>query len=275
MWPRTPMDSLSPAGSRPPDRQARRAAPRRRPSACRLSIEPLDPRIVPASLAVSDATIIEGNAGTQYAAVAVSLDAPSNRTVTVNYGTANGTAAAGSDYQAASGKLTFAPGQTSKTILVPVIGDRVGEGRRDLLRQAQRRQEREDRRRLGDRHHPGRRAPASSSSTTSGPRKGTAGTTTFTFTVSLSAACDQAVTVDFATRTARPVRARTTGHLRQADVRPRRDDQDHHGRGPRGQHARAGRVFCVLLSNASTNVWISGYGYGGILDDDAIPHRPG
>ena len=82
-----------PSGSRPPDRQARRGAPRRRPPACRLSIEPLDARIVPASLAVSDATIIEGNAGTRYAAVVVSLDAPSNRTVTVNYGTANGTAA--------------------------------------------------------------------------------------------------------------------------------------------------------------------------------------
>ena len=42
----------------------------------------------------------------------------------MNYSTANGTASAGSDYNAACGKLTFAKDQTSKTILVPVIGDR-------------------------------------------------------------------------------------------------------------------------------------------------------
>ena len=47
--------------------------------------------------------------------------------LTVNYATGNGTATAGSDYQAASGTLTFAPGETSKTITVAVNGDRLGE----------------------------------------------------------------------------------------------------------------------------------------------------
>jgi hypothetical protein len=43
--------------------------------------------------------------------------------VTVNYGTANGSAQAGSDYSATSGSLTFAPGTTSERVNVTVNGD--------------------------------------------------------------------------------------------------------------------------------------------------------
>jgi len=55
----------------------------------------------------------------------VSLDFASANSITVDYATADGTAAAGSDYTATSGTLTFAPGETSKTIPVPVAGDLV------------------------------------------------------------------------------------------------------------------------------------------------------
>ena len=91
------------------------------------ALEVLDKRIVPASLFVSDATIVEGNDGTRYAEIRVVLDAASTRTVTVNYATANGSAGAGSDYGAMSGRLTFAPGEQIKTVAVPVYGDRLGE----------------------------------------------------------------------------------------------------------------------------------------------------
>jgi hypothetical protein len=57
----------------------------------------------------------------------VKLSAPSSKPVTVKYATSNGTAIAGSDYTAVSGTLTFAPGKTSKTIKVPVKGDRTAE----------------------------------------------------------------------------------------------------------------------------------------------------
>jgi glucose/arabinose dehydrogenase len=49
-------------------------------------------------------------------------------TVTVRYATANGTATAGSDYTAASGILTFSPGETSKTFTVAVLEDSLAEG---------------------------------------------------------------------------------------------------------------------------------------------------
>jgi hypothetical protein len=52
----------------------------------------------------------------------VSLSAPSGRTVTVDYATADGTATAGSDYTATSGTLTFFPGAPAH-IEVPIAGD--------------------------------------------------------------------------------------------------------------------------------------------------------
>jgi hypothetical protein len=59
----------------------------------------------------------------------VTLSAPSTVPVTVSYATADGTAkVSDNDYTAASGTLTFAPGQTSKTIIVLVNGDRRREG---------------------------------------------------------------------------------------------------------------------------------------------------
>lgn len=75
------------------------------------------------SLSISDATVVEGNSGTQTATFTVTLSAASASTVTVNYATANGTATAGSDYAATNGTLTFAPGETTKTVSVTVNGD--------------------------------------------------------------------------------------------------------------------------------------------------------
>jgi hypothetical protein len=45
----------------------------------------------------------------------------------VTYTTADGTATAGSDYTPASGPVTFLPGQTSRPVSVPVLGDDVVE----------------------------------------------------------------------------------------------------------------------------------------------------
>lgn len=75
------------------------------------------------ALTISDATIVEGNDGTNNALFTVSLGVAQTAVVTVNYTTVNGTASSGSDYIPVSGVLTFAPGETTKAVLVPVVGD--------------------------------------------------------------------------------------------------------------------------------------------------------
>ncbi|WP_013322572.1 M10 family metallopeptidase [Gloeothece verrucosa] len=76
------------------------------------------------SASISDVTLTEGNSGIQQAVFTVSLSGPSSQTISLNYSTADDTATAGSDYSAISnGLLTFAAGETSKTIAVDVMGD--------------------------------------------------------------------------------------------------------------------------------------------------------
>jgi hypothetical protein len=77
------------------------------------------------TLSVNDVSVNEA-AGT--ATFTVTLSAASGQTVTVNYGTANSSATAGSDYTATSGTLTFAPGVTTQTITVTIGEDTIFEG---------------------------------------------------------------------------------------------------------------------------------------------------
>jgi hypothetical protein len=79
------------------------------------------------TLSIGDATITEGNKGTKNVTLTVTLSAPSTAAVTVTYATADGTATAPADYLATAGSLTFAPGQTSLSLTVPVVGDKVTE----------------------------------------------------------------------------------------------------------------------------------------------------
>ena len=55
----------------------------------------------------------------------VRLSRGTGRTVTVHYATVDGTAMAGSDYDAVEGDLTFLPGAGEMTVHVPVHGDTV------------------------------------------------------------------------------------------------------------------------------------------------------
>ncbi|HYE50843.1 MAG TPA: Calx-beta domain-containing protein [Azospirillaceae bacterium] len=72
-------------------------------------------------------TAVEGKEGTASVRFTVVLDQAPVRPVTLTYATADGTAKAGSDYQAATGTVTFQPGQTSRTIDVALLGDTVPE----------------------------------------------------------------------------------------------------------------------------------------------------
>ena len=79
------------------------------------------------NIAVNDARVAEGQSGQTKLNFTVSLSEASAQTVTVNYSTADGTANANTDYLGISGTLSFAPGETSKTLSVPVLGDRISE----------------------------------------------------------------------------------------------------------------------------------------------------
>jgi hypothetical protein len=81
----------------------------------------------PPALSIGDVSVTEGNGGTVNAAFAVTISAASGKTVSASFATADGTASAGADYQAATGSLTFNPGETSKTVTVAVNGDTANE----------------------------------------------------------------------------------------------------------------------------------------------------
>ena len=78
-------------------------------------------------LSVSDVQRKEGNSGTTQAEFTVKLSPTSTQIVTVDYATTGISATAGSDFMASSGKLIFAPGETSKTVSVKINGDTVYE----------------------------------------------------------------------------------------------------------------------------------------------------
>ncbi len=75
------------------------------------------------SIRISDVTKAEGKRGTTYFSFTVTLSFSTDVPVTVQYATANGTAKATEDYVATSGTLSFAPGETTRSIVVAVKGD--------------------------------------------------------------------------------------------------------------------------------------------------------
>jgi len=74
-------------------------------------------------ISIGDVAVVEGDVGTVQAHFPVTLSCPTDHPVTVAYGTADGTAVGGEDYLPASGSLTFQPGETSRDVVVGVVGD--------------------------------------------------------------------------------------------------------------------------------------------------------
>ena len=152
-----------------------------------------DPRVN-----IGGAAVTEGNSGTRAVTFTVSLSRGSDEPFSVSYATTNGSATAGSDYQATSGTLTFAPGETSKPVTVLVNGDRLGEVNELFYVD------------LSNPTYPGvgnyrgvgtilDDEPHITVSDVTQKEGKRLQTTLFTFTVTLSVACDQPVTVSFRT----------------------------------------------------------------------------
>ncbi len=76
------------------------------------------------ALTIEDAApVAEG----ETASFPVTLSSPSSQPVTISYATADGTARAGSDYASTTGTLRFEPGETAQTIRVSALNDEIRE----------------------------------------------------------------------------------------------------------------------------------------------------
>ena len=222
----------------------------------------------PLTLSVSDARVTEGNTGSRSATFTVTLSAASTLPVTVGYATSNGTANAPSDYVAASGNLTFAPGETNKSVTILVKGDRLGEPNETFFINL---------------------SAANNATVLDGqgvgtivddePRvtindvaraEGDSGTTTFVFTVSLSTPYDAPVTVRFATSdgTAKTIDNdyfASSGSLtfsagqtqKTVTIKVRGD-----------RRKESNEVFYVNLSEAKNSLILKSRGVGTIVNDD-------
>ena len=78
------------------------------------------------SLTAEDAAAVEGPEAKL--SFLVRLSTPQAEAVTVDWATADGSAAADEDYVAASGTLSFAPGETERTVAVALLDDAEAEG---------------------------------------------------------------------------------------------------------------------------------------------------
>jgi len=93
------------------------------PSVATLTI--IDDDSMPTVGFSADSYSVEEGAGSLN--VTVNLNHPTNTVVSVQYATSDGTATAGSDYNATSGTVTFTAGETSKSFSVPLIDDNLDE----------------------------------------------------------------------------------------------------------------------------------------------------
>ena len=81
----------------------------------------------PPTLSIDDISIAEGDAGTTPRTFTVSLSKPHVSPVSVDYSSVDGLAIEGADYDAASGTLTFAPGDMTDSVDIDVVGDLLAE----------------------------------------------------------------------------------------------------------------------------------------------------
>ncbi len=151
------------------------------------------------TLAINDMTVTEGNAGSVNAIFTVTMSAASGQTVIVNYDTGNNIAVAPGDYTNTSGTLTFAPGETSKTVAVPVIGDLLDEANETFFVNltAPVNASLADGQGIGTITDDDATPTLTINDVT--VTEGSAGSVNATFTVTLSAASGRAISVNFAT----------------------------------------------------------------------------
>jgi large repetitive protein len=202
----------------------------------------------------------------------VTLSAASGRTVTVDYQTADGSATDGSDYMAATGTVTFAPGETQQTVDVPILDDATYEADETFTLELS--------------NEAGASLPDTSGGATisnddAAPAlsvndrstlEGDSGTSTTTFTVSLDQVSEVAVTVDYTTSNNTAVAASdyvaTSGTLTfDPGVTQQTVDVTVNG----DTTLESDETFFLDLANATDATITDGHAIGTILNDDGTP----
>jgi hypothetical protein len=220
---------------------------------------------------INDVTVTEGNTGSINATFTVSLSVAYDQPVVVHYSTANGSATAGSDYAASSGNVTVAAGQTTQTFTVAVLGDRLPEPTESFYVNLDTPSSNaliDDGFGVGTIVDNEPRISISNVSIQEG--NGNGKYTIFTFTVTLSVAYDQAVTMSFRTvqgsATAGQDYVSKTGTLTFAPgettktitIEVKRDNK-----------RESNETFYLdLFSNSSNSLFTKNRGIGTILNDD-------
>ena len=204
---------------------------------------------------INNVTVTEGNTGTVKRPFTVTLSAASGQTVTVNYATANGTATAGSDYTATVGHADVRRRRPRRRPSRAGARRPARRSQRDLRRQPDGAGQRDDRRRPGTGTITDNDAHAVAvDQRRHGDRRQHAARVNAAFTVTLSAASGQTVTVNYATAngTARGAGATTPRRRGTLTFAAGIDDADHHVPVVGDTLDEANETFVVNLTAPST-----------------------
>ena len=230
--------------------------------------------VPPPTLSIADASVREGNSGTTTnMTFSVTLSAASSQQVTVRFATSDGSASAGQDYTSTSGTLTFDPRETTKTITVRVRGDSTYEPNETFTVTLSNPTNATiaDGSATGTIHEDV--PPPTLSIADASVREGNSGTTTnMTFSVTLSAASSQQVTVRFATSDGSASGGQdytsTSGTL---TFDPRETTKTITVRVRGDSTYEPNETFTVTLSNPTNATIADGSATGTIQNDDPVP----
>jgi hypothetical protein len=226
------------------------------------------------SISIADAIGPEGNSGTTPFVFKVTLSGSCTEKVSVDYSTADGSAKlSNNDYVATSGTLSFAPGEVSKLITVPVNGDLTLEGDEHFFVNLSNPVNAA----IGDGQGDGTivnddGAPTISISDVSA-NEGNSGLTVFKFFVSLSNMSDQPIKVDYKTVDGTATLANNdyqaaTGTL---TIAPKTPGDTIRVNVVGDTKLETDETFTVVLSNAVGASILDDTGVGTIKNDDNTP----
>lgn len=230
----------------------------------------------PARLSIDDISVVEGDNGIRTVTFTVTRTGNLSGTVTVNYNTADIEALAGSDYIAKTGTLTFADGVETQMITIDVKGDLNDEydqrfavnlfsaSGETLIIDGQ------GQATIQDNDPP---PTITITAKVSKPEGNGKGTTVFSFVVTLSAASEKLVTVDFFTSngTASIADNDYVGNSGTLFFNPGQTTQTI-SVAVKGDKRREGNeTFFVNLTGATNATIATAQGIGEILEDDAPP----